>query len=87
MTDTVISFNVPQEILFSLNESKTEFENRTKLFTALFLYREHKLSIGKAALLSGLSLYEFISEAGKHNVDVINYPAEDLDKELEILDI
>ncbi|MBN2534001.1 MAG: UPF0175 family protein [Spirochaetales bacterium] len=54
-------------------------------YTALFLFQEQKLSIGKAARLSGLSIYDFMMEAGKHNVPVINYDVKDLKQELETL--
>lgn len=57
-----------------------------KLDTALRLYSKHKLSIGKAAELSGLSLHDFMIQAGKHNIPVISYEEEDLKKELEYLD-
>ncbi|MBN2444924.1 MAG: UPF0175 family protein [Spirochaetales bacterium] len=56
-----------------------------KLYTALLLFQEQKLSIGKAAQLSGLCIYDFMMEAGKHNVAVINYDTQDLKQELEVL--
>ncbi len=87
MLQTTVSFTVPQEILLSLNESKETFESQSKLYTALFLFKEHKLSIEKAAKLAGLDIYDFIKEAGKHKIDIIDYSVEDFEKELKVLDL
>ena len=85
MNTKTVRLEIPSDIFLSLNENEQEFSKQMKLYTALFLFRERKLSIGKAAQLSGLSIYEFMMEAGKHNVPVINYDTEDLKQELEAL--
>ena len=44
-----VQFEIPEEILHALNESVTEFTLQMRLFTALQLFKKHKLSLGKAA--------------------------------------
>ena len=77
-----VKFEIPEELLYSLNESKNEFIQQIKLFAAIQFYQKHKLSLGKAAELSGMQKYEFMLTLGKYNIPVIDYPAEELDQEL-----
>ena len=41
-------------------------ENELKLYLAIMLYKERKISISQAAKLAGLTLSDFIYELGKH---------------------
>ena len=86
MNTTTIDIEIPKDILLSLNENTDELTKKMKLYTALILFKEHKLTIGKAAEFSDLSLYNFMMEAGKHNIDIITYDENELENELEILD-
>jgi predicted HTH domain antitoxin len=43
-----------------------------------------KLSLGKAAELSGYSKRTFIELISKMDIAVINYPADDLERELDL---
>ncbi len=54
-----------------------------RLLAAVNYYREHKLSLGKAAQLAGMEKFDFMDYLGFIGVPVINYSAEELDKELE----
>ncbi len=74
---------VPEEILYTLNESKNGFIKQMKFFTALELFRNHKLSLGKAAELAEMEQVEFMFESGKYGVSVIDYDPEDFNEELE----
>lgn len=56
MNTKTLQLEIPADIFLSLNENEQEFLKLMKLYTALFLFKEQKLSIGKAAQLSGLSL-------------------------------
>lgn len=83
-----LKINVPQEILYTLNESKNGFISQMKFCTALELFRNHKLSMGKAAELSEMDKVDFMLEAGKgahvrDGVDVIDYDIEDFNEEVE----
>ena len=77
-----ISFLVPEEIIFTLNENINEFPNNIRLFSALQFYKMHKLSLGKAAELANIDKENFISQLGKHKIPLIDYNADELKKEL-----
>ncbi len=81
-----ISFDIPEGFLFALNETQEEFTTKVRLIVAIDFFRNHKLSVGKAAELSGLSKELFKLELFRSNSPLINYSANDLEKELEVLD-
>lgn len=83
MKKTDIKYKIPEEILTSLNQDETEFTKQSRLFTALQLFKKHKLSFGKAAELAGVSKDEFLIELDKNNIDYISYESDELKKELE----
>ncbi|MBK8397593.1 MAG: UPF0175 family protein [Leptospiraceae bacterium] len=64
---------------------KAEFTAQVRLFVAIELFRLHKLSVGKATELSGLSKELFKLELFRCNIPLINYSPDELEKELEIL--
>ncbi len=57
-------------------------EARLLLFVKLF--ETGKLSLGQAAKLAGYSKRTFIELLGKMGVPVIDYPAEDLEREINL---
>lgn len=57
-------------------------ENELKLYLAIMLYKERKISIGQAAKLSGLTLLDFTYELGKHKASFTNITKEELEEEL-----
>lgn len=57
-------------------------ENELKLYLAMILYKERKISIGQAAKLAGLTLSDFIYELGKHKIGFTNITEEELEEEL-----
>ncbi len=82
---TKVDFEIPEEILYSLNENISEFILQMRLFTALQLYGDHKLSLGKAAELAGIDNEHFIEELDKHDIPLIDYSPSELKEELEEL--
>lgn len=58
--------------------------DEAKLFLAAKLFEVGKLSLGKAAKLSGYSKSTFIELLSKMGIPVINYPAEDLEREISL---
>lgn len=83
MKTVEVRFKVPKEILSNLNQSLTEFTAQSKLYTALQLFKNHKLSFGKAAELAELSRTDFLFELNKNEIDFISYEASELEEELE----
>ena len=83
MKKTDIRYKIPEEILTSLNQDEKEFTKQSRLFTALQLFKNHKLSFGKAAELAGISKNEFLIELDRNNIDYLSYDSEELKSELE----
>ena len=83
MRTAEIRFKIPQDILYALNQSTKEFTKQSRLYTALQLYKNHKLSFGKAAELAGISRDDFLIELDKNEIDFIAYDPSELEAELE----
>jgi predicted HTH domain antitoxin len=58
-------------------------ENEIKLYLAIMLYKERKISNSQAAKLAGLALSDFVYELGKNKVSFTNIPEEELEEELK----
>jgi predicted HTH domain antitoxin len=54
----------------------------TTIFLAAKLYENGRLSLGHAAELAGLSKFAFAEILGNYGVSLINYPAEDIKKDV-----
>lgn len=50
---------------------------------ALLLFKQSKISIGKAANIAGMDLYEFIKECKKNEIPVISITVDELNAEWE----
>jgi len=83
MRTAEIRFKIPQDILYALNQSTKEFTKQSRLYTALQLYKNQKLSFGKAAELAGISRDDFLIELDKNEIDFIAYDPSELEAELE----
>jgi predicted HTH domain antitoxin len=57
-------------------------EKELKLYLAIMLFKERKISIGQAARLSGLTLLDFMYEIGKHKEAFTNISEDELEEEL-----
>ncbi len=71
-----LELNIPKALVDDLSE------NELKLYLAIMLYKERKISVGQAAKLAGLSLRDFMYELGKHKESFTNISAEALEEEL-----
>ncbi len=67
MTTTELVVSVPEDVLYTLNETKNEFIKKMKFYTAMELYRKHKLSMGKASELANMNKIEFMFELEKYD--------------------
>ena len=59
-------------------------EEDAKLMLAIKLFETGKLSLGQSAKLAGYSKQAFMEILGKYNVPVFDYPADDLQSEIEL---
>jgi predicted HTH domain antitoxin len=82
MKTAEVRFEVQEDILNALNQNITEFTMQLRLYTALQIFKRHKLSFGKAAELAGISRDEFLLELDKNEIDFITYEAFELEREL-----
>lgn len=83
MQTTEIRFEIPEHILNALNQDILEFTRQMRLTTALQLFKDHKLSFGKAAELAGTSRDEFLIQLDKNEIDFIAYDPAELEEELK----
>ena len=80
-----ITINIPSDILLALNETEAELQERIKISLAMRLYRLQKLTIGKAAQLSGLSRFEFETMLSDNNIPISNLTISDVLKDSQKL--
>ncbi len=78
-----ISFPVKENILLSLKENKDEFTKHIQFLSALVLYREKKLSLGKAAELAGYHKIDFIEKLQAEGESIFDYTEEEIDEIVE----
>ena len=100
MTDT-ISFRIDKDVLQDLSKVEKEWRadrsetirrllaealKSWKIQGALDELEEHRISIGKAAKLCGLSLWELLDLVKQKNINWTGYSKEDLERDLKVLD-
>lgn len=78
-----IEIEVPEELFLNLNQSDEEFKNELKLLMAMDLYKKSRLSLGKAAELSGFSKLGFIDMLNFRGEPVFNYSEDEIARELQ----
>jgi predicted HTH domain antitoxin len=72
MNTQPITIDLPSDILLALNETEDELKQGIKTSLAMRLYRLQKLTIGKAAQLSGLSRFEFETLLSENEIPISN---------------
>ncbi len=80
-----ITIDIPSDILIALNETENEFKKGIKISLAIRLYRLHKLTIGKAAQLCGLSRFDFETILSENEIPISTLTLEDVMKDIEKL--
>lgn len=85
MAHRTITLEFPNDILLALNESENELKKRIKLMLAIQLYQLQKLTIGKAAQLSGLSRLEFETALSHYKIAISNLQESDVLKDIDKL--
>ncbi len=72
--------DVDISILKSLKNTKEEFINNMKLYTAIVLYKKNRLSLGKAAEFLGVDKLTFLDILKKEGVAIFDFLDEDIKK-------
>jgi len=83
MKMTSLQFFLPDDILYTLNETKNDFIKKMRLYSAIELYRKKKLSMGKASELAEMNKVNFMFELGKYDIPIIDYDIDDFKEEAE----
>jgi predicted HTH domain antitoxin len=78
MNTKTISIDIPSDILLALNETESEFKKSIKISLAMRLYKLQKLTIGKAAQLSGLPRFEFETILSENEIPISNLSINDV---------
>ncbi len=78
MNTKIITIDLPSDILLSLNETENDLVRDIKISLAIRLYSLQKLSIGKAAELSGLSRFDFETQLSESGISISNLTIEDV---------
>jgi predicted HTH domain antitoxin len=78
--DTV-NVALPSALLKAANLEESNFSQETAQLLALELYREDKVSLGRAAELCETPLAAFMDFVARHGVPPLRYSFEDLEEE------
>jgi predicted HTH domain antitoxin len=78
MNTQSITVDFPSDILLALNETEAELKQSIKISLAMRLYKLQKLTIGKAAQLSGLSRFEFETMLSENEIPISNLSINDV---------
>lgn len=80
-----VELELPRDLLRVLYVTEKELGPKLKLLIALELFREEKISSGKAAEVAGLSKSEFIDELDWRGIPYFTETPEELEAQLEDL--
>jgi predicted HTH domain antitoxin len=69
-------------IKLNLPDSLEMEDSEVSMLVASRLYEQGKLSLGQAAEIVGLTKRTFAELLGKYNVSIFNYPASDIQKDV-----
>ena len=72
MRNITIPVDIPSDLFVALNESEQEIKSHFQIATAIMLFKDGKLTIGKATQLSGLTRFEFEKALAKNKIPVSN---------------
>ncbi|MDD4968047.1 MAG: UPF0175 family protein [Paludibacter sp.] len=78
MNTQLITVELPSDILLTLNENENELKQDIKISLAIRLYKLQKLTIGKAAQVAGMSLFDFESLLSENEVPISTLTFEDV---------
>ncbi len=75
-----VQITVPAELLEAAGVNPADASRESAKLLALELYREHKISMGRAAELCDMPIEEFMVFAGKHEAPM-HYSVSDLEED------
>jgi predicted HTH domain antitoxin len=81
-----VRIELPSELLRAANLDGENPSQEAARLLALELFREEKISLGRAAELCQTPLADFMDFAAKHGVPPLRYSNEDLEEERRLTD-
>jgi len=81
-----VDVKLPSELLEAANLDASSLSQEAARLLALELYREDKVSLGRAAELCHTPLAAFMDFAAKHGEQPLRYSFEDLEEERQVAD-
>jgi predicted HTH domain antitoxin len=81
-----VNVKLPSELLRAANLEESSLSQEAARLLALELYREDKVSLGRAAELCQTPLAAFMDFVAKHGVPPLRYSFEDLEEERKTAD-
>jgi predicted HTH domain antitoxin len=81
-----VRIELPSDLLRAANLEESNLSQEAARLLALELYREDKVSLGRAAELCQTPLASFMDFAAKHGVPPLRYGFEDLEEERRTAD-
>lgn len=85
MSLKTIRLSFPSEILDKISTTYQDSASLIKEAAVLELYREGKVSSGKAAEILGMERFEFIRYAGMKGIPYIRITPKELEEEVKVL--
>lgn len=82
MQTVSLNLEVPSDLLTLLRRSRRQMEQDAQLWVALELFRQRRISAGKAAELAHVSLSDFMDITRQHGVAWTSYTEEELEAEV-----
>lgn len=82
MERLTVQLELPRDVLAALDISEAELEPRLKMLIALELFRQGRISSGKAAELLDISKVAFIQLLAHHDIPYFTETPEELDAQL-----
>ncbi len=85
METVTIQMEVSKDFLYAFDLNTNRISRELKLLSAIELFREHKISMGKAAEFADMDKYMFQKELASREIAIIDYDIEDVKAEADIL--
>jgi predicted HTH domain antitoxin len=80
--EEVLNVRVPTEVQRMLNRTPEEMERDIRMYAALMLFRQGKLSSGAAAAMAGVPRVMFLDLCADYDIPISQIATEDLRREM-----
>ncbi|MFV0345013.1 MAG: UPF0175 family protein [Bacteroidales bacterium] len=85
MKNITIPIDVSSDVMLTLNESEYELKKRFQATIVMALFKNEKLTFGKATQMSGLGRYEFEEMLSANEIPISNLSIDQVWSDIEEL--